>query len=734
MHTGSMLIYGALALSVITLIFLAAGAWKQGFAANIARLVYFCTAAIITAAVVMLLAAFLGHDFSLGYVYQHSSLDLPLLFRISAFWAGQEGGFLLWLFFLYIIGIVIILAKDDHENIVMAVLTVTQSFILVYLVVHNPFARTWDANAGQNSQLIPHVVDGLGLNPLLQDFWMAVHPPVLFAGYAAAAVPFAYAIAALVTGDHAVMHGRARRWVIFTTAALGAGIFLGGYWAYAVLGWGGYWGWDPVENSSLVPWLVLIALVHGLVIQRRGGALVRTNLVLAMLSFVLVLYSTFLTRSGILSNFSVHSFGGGEVSYQIAWYIAFFLALGALLFVLRARAIESGPLDADIASPRNLIVYGMVILLLYAAMILLGTSMPIITGIVLDEAAAVNEGFYGTWSVPAAIIILLLLALAEFRRGGKFDRIPIAVSCLGAAGAAVIFNMSGAASIAAYALGIAAFLAAIAIIRGWFLRRGAALVAPRLAHLGVAVLVLGVIASGYHSYTIQKKLRVNTPETAGNYRVTFLGLTDGERSSLRFILKEGNSQRAVAIPYYLSERTGSIYKEPYIRPGILGDFYLSPVSYASGEALASQLELKKGESKKAGDTEVRYAGMRGMNMKAMMEGKPELYIDLEVRSGGALYRVSPGLRMGASGKLESVAAFFAPEKRRVELQHMSRETGEVSLYVEPGRGAALPPDEVIVEVSHKRLIILVWAATLFIFAGLALAMRRADQQRRSTSH
>jgi cytochrome c-type biogenesis protein CcmF len=724
MHAGSILIYCALALSVLTLLVLARAAGGSVFARVTSQRIFYLGALLVTFATVLLLSAFLVHDFSIGYVYQHSSRDLPLIYRVSALWAGQEGGFLLWLFFLYIIGIVVIRTRDTHESIIMAVVSVTQFFILISLTVKSPFARVWEVNPGQFSALIPTVLDGLGLNPLLQDFWMAVHPPVLFAGYAAAVVPFAYAVAALIKQDYSIMHTRAYRWVIFTAAALGAGIFLGGYWAYAVLGWGGYWGWDPVENSSLVPWLALIALLHGLVVQKRSGALVRTNLVLALLSFMLVLYSTFLTRSGILSNFSVHSFAGEEVSYQIAYYIAFYLVIGIVLFSLRFRGIDAAPLNADIASPGNFIFYGIIILLLFGGMVLLGTSMPILTGIVLGRPAAVNEGFYNTWSVPAACIILLLLAVASLFRGAKFEKVPALALLAASLVAGVLFNIFDTRSAIAYPLAIAAFLAMTALVRGWLRNRAGALLPSRLAHLGVAFLVLGAVATGYQSFTVQKRLERNREESVGSLRIKFLELTEGERSSLKFTVSLGRSVRDIAMPYYFSERTNSVYKEPHITPGILGDLYISPVTYYSGTDIASMVGLRKGESKKVGDVEVRYLGMRNFNMKSMMEGRPELFIDLEVRSGGAVYRVSPGLRMGAAGKLESIGASFSAGKRKVELQHLSRESGEVSLFVEPGRNTPLPPDEVIVEISHKRLIILVWAATLLIAAGLVLALRR----------
>jgi cytochrome c-type biogenesis protein CcmF len=183
----------------------------------------------------------------------------------------------------------------------------------------------------------------MGMNPLLMDPWMVVHPPILFLGYASATIPFGYAVAALLKNDYRNWLGLSYRWVLFSMATLGVGIFLGGYWAYKVLGWGGYWGWDPVENSSLIPWLVVVALMHGMIIQKRRGALVRTNIFLSMLYFILVFYSTFLTRSGVLSNFSVHSFGAEGISGYIIYFILFYVIVSAYLFITRLRKIPATP-------------------------------------------------------------------------------------------------------------------------------------------------------------------------------------------------------------------------------------------------------------------------------------------------------------------------------------------------------------------------------------------------------
>lgn len=213
-----------------------------------------------------LLCLFLTHRFEVEYVYNHSSSDLPWFYLLSGFWAGQEGRFLLWLFLGSLLGIFIVSGRDktkrdSYQGYTMFFYLLAQITLLVLLLKKSPFS------------LLPDVpVEGGGLHPLLQDFWMVVHPPVVFLGYAALAVPFAYALAALVKNAYEGWTRLVLPWVGFSCLSLGAGIFLDSYWNYKVLGWGGYWGWDPVENAPLVPWLLSIALMHGLIMEKTKGA------------------------------------------------------------------------------------------------------------------------------------------------------------------------------------------------------------------------------------------------------------------------------------------------------------------------------------------------------------------------------------------------------------------------------------------------------------------------------
>src|SRR5512140_3567603 len=295
--------------------------------------------ALLLLASAFLLVLLLRHDFSNGYVFSYSDRSLPLYYLLSAFYAGQEGSFLFWALCSGIIALILMRRSRNAKNEawVMAVYMAVQTMFVLLVVTKSPFRTLSDVFPEAPQGVTP--ADGRGLNPLLQNFWMVIHPPVLFIGFALMAVPFSLAIGGLWRREYSILTSQAFPWVLASTGILGLGIMLGAYWAYGVLGWGGYWGWDPVENSSLVPWLTGVALLHTMLAQLRTSKYLRTNFVLALVSFILVVYSTFLTRSGILGDASVHSFT--DPGAGVYWLLLAFLGIlvvvgGGLLFARNA--------------------------------------------------------------------------------------------------------------------------------------------------------------------------------------------------------------------------------------------------------------------------------------------------------------------------------------------------------------------------------------------------------------
>ena len=282
-------------------------------ALSFARRGYGFFALSVVFAALILLLCLARRDFRIEYVYQYSGLELPFHFQLSAFWAGQKGSFLIWLVWGALLGLPLSRSAGRDEAPVMGVYLLTLFGLLFIMVRENPFIMLPEARP-----------DGAGLNPLLQDDWMVIHPPVMFIGYAAGAIPLAFAWAGMWQRDTSRWAARAFPWTLAGFMVLGAAILMGGYWAYRTLGWGGYWGWDPVENASLIPWLIGVVLIHGLYLERTKKRYRKLNLVLACLLYLSVLYGTFLTRSGVLADFSVHSFVDLGISKWLVLWMGFF--------------------------------------------------------------------------------------------------------------------------------------------------------------------------------------------------------------------------------------------------------------------------------------------------------------------------------------------------------------------------------------------------------------------------
>lgn len=365
----------------------------------------FQTHALSTFAVIALIfVLFFGHRYEFQYIWKHLNNEMPMRFVLSAFWGGQEGGFLLWMFWHNVLALLVLWRADGWQREVMAVLSAIEMFLGVMLLgVYfgdfqlglDPFllVRQAPANLGlpwtaraDYLTIIPQFADGQGLNPLLQNYWMTIHPPTLFLGFAATSVPFAYAIGALWRRDLTGWIQPALPWSFFGVGILGAGILMGGAWAYEALSFGGFWAWDPVENSSLVPWMVLVAGAHLLLINRnrKEPTALFSTLYLPVLAFLLVLYSTFLTKSGILGDTSVHSFVDSGILPQLLAYLLSFVALGHLMLL---RHVETRK------------AYG---------------------GIALASLALVAAGFHAL-GILAFLAVMAAAAIRAFRRDLKTD-------------------------------------------------------------------------------------------------------------------------------------------------------------------------------------------------------------------------------------------------------------------------------------------------------------------------
>jgi cytochrome c-type biogenesis protein CcmF len=401
--------YGALLLT------LAAGLWatvasfvgarqRRPELVHSARNAMLVTGGLSTLAAGLLLILLLTHNFQVKYVYEHVSTYLKPAYVLAAFWAGMEGSQLLWLWLLAIFSALLVLRRPTWDRelrpYAMGVLAFTQAFFALLLVLlSNPF------------QLLSTVpAEGVSLNPLLQNFWMIIHPPIVFAAYALWTIPFAYAVAALLTGrlDAAWLRG-SRRWTLAAWASLGIGILVGAWWAYLELGWGGYWAWDPVENSSFIPWLVGTAFVHSVVVQERRDMFRAWNVLLAALTFALTVFATFVTRSGLIQ--SVHAFAESPIGWYYLGYIGLVLAVTIGLVLARKRDLEGAGQLGDLLSREFVFLVTNLLFLGSAAAVLLGTLWPTFTESMRGVATSLTAENYNRFMGPLGLVLVLLIGL-----------------------------------------------------------------------------------------------------------------------------------------------------------------------------------------------------------------------------------------------------------------------------------------------------------------------------------
>ncbi len=405
---------------------------------KLARAAFITHGASVIGIFVLLFIMILNHMFEYHYAWRHSSTELPLKYIISSFWEGQEGSFLLWQFWLVVQGCVGIWVLKKYENPVMGIVALTQVFlgsmvIGIYIghyhMGSSPFMllRNEMANAPifQRPDYLSYIKDGNGLNPLLQNYWMTIHPPVLFCGFASVTIPFAFVLTSLLRKDWNDWIKPAFPWILFSVAVLGTGILMGGAWAYESLSFGGFWAWDPVENMSFVPWLMVVAGLHMLLVYRYTKQSLISTYVFFILAFGLVLYSTYLTRSGRLGDTSVHSFTDEGLEPQLLAYLTFFLVTGFTLLGIRVfkGQIPANEKEEDLGSREFWMFIGSLVLLLSVVQMTFTTSIPVWNLIFHDQLHILKDkiappenvvGHYNAIQVWLGILAGLLTGLVQF--------------------------------------------------------------------------------------------------------------------------------------------------------------------------------------------------------------------------------------------------------------------------------------------------------------------------------
>jgi len=711
----------------------------------LARTTYTAFTASVVAAAAILMTLLLQHRFDVAYVNSYSALDLPLHFLISTFWAGQEGSFLLWCFWGSLIGLFVWRSAKEQEAPVMVVYISTFIGIIAILCKQSPF------------KLLPPPapVDGVGLNPLLQDPWMVIHPPVMFTGFASLSVPFAFAIAAMWKKRWDGWITRALPWALLTFLTLGTAILMGGYWAYKTLGWGGYWGWDPVENTSLVPWLFTAALVHGMFLQRARKRHRKVNLILACTAYAAILYGTFLTRSGVLADFSVHSFIDLGITGWLVGILGTFVVLSIALIAWRWRSIPTVAEDeAPMLSRSVFFILGIAVFCALACVILLGTSAPILTRL-SGTPSQVQTSFYGKTTTPAAFLLVLLAGLVPFvgwkgeTASGlwKSSRRSLAV-------AAVL-------TFAAFALGadkpetlvllFTAFFAADMNLRAVLRKAGNGKLGGAggyLAHVGVGIMLCGIVISGAYAKSQRVTLPVNVPKKVGDTTLTFLRVVPGagdRKTAMEVRVETAKGKTFYAYPkMYENSRTGQLMVNPSIRNSPVMDLYIAPQQYDPGqpESVGREVRLMKGTTTNIDGTAFTFRDFNA-DRSAMMRGEKTVLVltDLTINPpDGSQHDMTIKYVFHMDGREAEAEELAIPglPNGKVQVLAVSPNDGAVVLRL---RGVSKNPadefqaatvESLSIDVTHKPLIALVWGGFYVMMAGGLLAfVKRAREARKA---
>ena len=762
------------------------------------------------------------HQYQYAYVYQNSSNDLPLHYLFSTFWAGQSGSFLFWILMMCGVGAALIAYVDrSYERHVMAVVGLSQFFLLSMIVGlqfgpldigASPFVplaeKFTDAPIfQQNPGFVP--ADGQGLNDLLQNGWMTIHPPFLFMGFSSMVVPFAFAIAALWRRKYTQWVRPALPWTLFAVAILGVAITMGGYWAYITLSFGGYWAWDPVENSSLVPWIVGIAAFHTMLVQKKSSAGQKASLLLCIAAYVLVIYSTFLTRSGILGDVSVHSFVDLGLYNQLLIWIGTITVVGVGLFIYRFNELPTPDKEPRILSREFMILSGATLLCVTAAVIILGTSAPIFGRIFRDNPSAVPIEFYNEWTLPLAIGFVFLAGLGQLFWWNKMDveslnRVllkPVAFATVSTIGIliltpfaeqTILLPASAPASQTASAglvSGLSQFWTMygqalqmlLLLFVGFFALFGNGMVLwrvlrgnPRMAggaiaHVGLAITILGIIASSGFDRALP---RLGTPPSAdedqmprenfvvakgetrvvNGYRVTYSAKTKTERGRGKYIIDvtDPNGRSFTLKPVAYQGSGDQWFMHPDVKAFLEKDLFLSVTpKEATGmesnkDKPGGEFQLSQGNSTVLGNREyaVAFDGftvikgpeqMGSSNPPASAEKRvPE---DAKMAVGANL-RVTnlqteetrslmPIYVVANDNSQQYIENRIVDWDLRMAFTEMNASNGKATFAVE---GVDVMPEEwVVVQAYTKPLISLLWIGIIVMTVGFVVAIGRRVQ-------
>lgn len=565
---------------------------------------------LVSLASLMLFYALLNRYYEYNYVWMHTENDLSLGYLLAGFWAGQEGSFLFWILCQAVFGVILIHHAGKWEAPVMSLVSLSQVFMVTMVmglqlgdlsIGASPFALLRDTIQGADSELFKNpnylfmITDGNGLNPLLRNFWMLSHPPFTFVGYASVLIPACFALAGLWKKRYHEWIQPALPWTLLGVFFLGIGIILGGVWAYESLTFGGFWAWDPIENASLVPWLILVAALHLMLVSKNKKHSYFPAFLFTFLAFIFVVYATYLTRSGVLSETSVHSFGNDGMGIQILIYIFSWLLIGLFLLVKNYKKLPSKD-DEEPFTREFWLFIGALVLILSAFQIIFTTSIPVLNRILNTQFTPPGDvvTHYNSWQLPFAVVIALLIGMTHFIKWGKNTMktfaiklsLPLGLSVVATVLITWLYGLEQTGHILMLFASLFALFSSLDILLRF--NKQLASYGTIISHLGVALFLLAVLltfsqkttisqnTSGYflgQQFSDDENLLLIKGEVLpmGDYQVVYAGKTVDETHltyQIDFLKTNKDGELYKVFSSYpaiqLNERMGNVY-EPYAK-------------------------------------------------------------------------------------------------------------------------------------------------------------------------
>lgn len=568
--------------------------------------------AVLGTAVTLFLIIY-NNYFEYHYAWSHASKDLAVHYMIACFWEGQEGSFLIWSVWNALLGFVLIKTNKKWEAPVMTVFSAVQVFLasmILGVVIgdfklgSSPFLLLRDVMNDAVFLINPNFVpeDGTGLNPLLQNYWMVIHPPMTFLGFALTLIPFSFCIAGLWRKDYKDWIRPALPWTIFGGVILGTAIVMGAYWAYETLNFGGYWNWDPVENAVYVPWLVLIASMHTMIIFKKNNTALKTSIVLVISTFILILYATFLTRSGILGNTSVHSFTDLGLSGQLLIYLLFFIVASIFIAARVWKELPTSDQEASTYSREFWIFIGALVLCLMSFQVLIPTSFPVFNKIVelfggyASLAPPTNQvEFYSKWQVWFGIGIALLSGTGQYFFWKKMDKdklktamaFPVLISLVLSALIFVLEDIYNPVYIVVLIAGCYSVVSNFKIMIDLIKSGSYKLTGGSIAHIGIAMMLIGIMFSEGYSNIISKNTTIITRDFTEeqNSNMVVLFLNDPKPMAGYSLLYKSEGMKAEGIPGYVKKSFLDDTENPHYKVTRVGISQAGKEYAAAGDTL-----------------------------------------------------------------------------------------------------------------------------------------------------